>query len=465
MPLISSIAYLMLLGLVGYAALSLFLGCEKRPLAEVFALSGMLGCTMVPLILFWLSLAGARLGRTVLLGVFIASLFGLYPIWRKRGLVVPTWRMPRLTKVDWLLAPSLVLIVWSLITVTQLALKYPLIEWDGVSTWGFKAKILALASGPELHDYFHDFSLNFSHLDYPLLTPFLTAGLYGAIGEVDDTLGKAGILFLFWCYAIFVYVAARTHLPRYMAAAVTALAVSAPLVLRWAGQGTADMPLAIFYAGSIYYLVRWILGGTIGDAWLAGIFSVACLFTKNEGLPLAVINLFAATVFGWKNLPRARYARELGAVVIGCGVCALPWILFRHSLPHIDENYPGHLNLSVIASNRDRVPWLLNQFFLWMFRQPDSNFVWQLAAGALVIGLCTRPSPAALIMLFLLLAHLSVYLLAYTITPLPLDYLVFVTWKRLLLHTFPAGVFILMFSLSKIVPNPASASQSPISAE
>jgi hypothetical protein len=391
-----------------------------------------------------------------LLGIFITCVAVLYPLWRFRGFVAPKFAPAPFTKADWLLIPSLALIAWSLFTVTWLALKYPLIEWDAVSTWGYKAKVLTSAAIPHLDDYFRDQSLGFSHLDYPLLLPFLTAGYFAALGAVDDTLEKLNVLFLFWCYALFVYAVVRPLLPRAAAAAVAAIAVSAPMVLRWAGQGTADMPLAIFYAASILYLVRWIMSGASSDAWLAALFSAACLFTKNEGLALAVINLVAAAAFGSFARPRAQFLREFAWPALAAFLLLLPWIIFRHSLPHIDENYPAHLNPSTILGNLNRLPYLLGRFYAWMFNDPDSNFVWPLALGALCVGLVTRPSAAALVLLFLLLAQLAAYLLAYTISPLPLEDLVFVTLKRLLLHALPAGIFIIAFSFSKFLP-PAEA--------
>ena len=39
-------------------------------------------------------------------------------------------------------------------------------------------------------DLFHDASLSYSHLDYPLMVPFLTAGASAAMGTVDDQTGK-----------------------------------------------------------------------------------------------------------------------------------------------------------------------------------------------------------------------------------------------------------------------------------
>ena len=460
MPLLCTAAYLGLLLLAGYVLLGLLLGRAQRCLFEILALSGMLGGAAVPFLLFWLSLAGVKPSRAELLIIFLAALAALYPLRRWRGWVTPSRPAGGWSKADWLLLPSLALAAWSIYTVTAFAYKYPLIEWDAVSTWGFKAKAFSYAALPGLHDIFHDYSLNFSHLDYPLLVPFLTSGVYAALGEVNDTLGKSGVLFLFWSYALFVYAAVRPLLPRCVAGAITALAVSAPMVLRWAGQGTADMPLTIFYAGSIYYLTRWIIGGTAGDAWLAAIFSAACFFTKNEGLALAVINLITAAAFGWKARPRPRYFRELGGPALVALLVLLPWIIFRHSLPHIDENYPGHLNAANLGANLGRVPWLLGRFYAWMFADPDSNYLWQLALGAFLLGLFTRPSAAAWVLLFLVLGHLAAYLLAYIITPLPLDDLVFVTLKRLLLHALPAAIFIFAFSFSKILPHPETTNAS-----
>jgi len=460
MPSLILAAYGLLLLTAGYALLCLLLGRDRRHPAEILGLSGMLGSAAVPLLLFWLSLSGLKPSRTILLSIFFISLISLIPLKHFRGLVAPQWNGLQLTKTDWLLLPSVGIIVWSLFTVTHLALKYPLIEWDAVSTWGLKAKIFTDAPLSNLSDYFHDFSLSFSHLDYPLMVPFLTAGAYAALGNIDDTLGKIGVLFLFWSFAFFVYAALRSLLPRVFAMVLAAIVLSAPMVLRWAGQGTADMPLAIFYAGSVYYLTHWIIGGLASDAWLAGFFSVACVFTKNEGLALAVINLFAAAAFAWKNLPRSRYLRELGCTTAGAILCLLPWIIFRHSLPHIDENYPGHLNFATLLANDDRLPGLVKAFYNWMFFDPDGNYLWHLAVGTLVLGWFTRPSGAAYVLLFLLLAQLAAYLLAYVISPAPLGELVFVTLKRLLLHALPAAVFIVAFNLAKILPE-ATGNETP----
>jgi hypothetical protein len=90
-----------------------------------------------------------------------------------------------------------------------------------------------------------------------------------------------------------------------------------------------------------------------------------------------------------------------------------------------------------------------------MFFDADSNYLWQLALGALLVGIFTRTSGAAYVLLFLLLAQLGAYLLAYIISPAPLGELVFVTLKRLLLHALPAAVFITAFSLAKILPENA----------
>jgi len=47
------------------------------------------------------------------------------------------------------------------------------VEWDAFAIWGFKAKVLTHEALRPTPAYFHDLTLSYSHLDYPLMVPFL----------------------------------------------------------------------------------------------------------------------------------------------------------------------------------------------------------------------------------------------------------------------------------------------------
>ena len=68
--------------------------------------------------------------------------------------------------------------------IVAVALSSPLVEWDAFAIWGFKAKVLVHEALRPAPAYFHDLTLSYSHLDYPLMVPFLTAGAYAAMGTL-----------------------------------------------------------------------------------------------------------------------------------------------------------------------------------------------------------------------------------------------------------------------------------------
>jgi hypothetical protein len=446
----AAFAYLGLLWIAGYVLFCLIAGRAQSHPLEILGLSGLLGSSAVPTVLFWFSLAGIAPNRGLLGVLFAICLMALFGLKWKGRLVRPLWLRSKLTRADLWMVPFALPIGWLLWAATQEAMTHPLVTWDAFAVWGFRAKALYLDSIPHLHGYFHDQSLDFAPLDYPLLLPFLTAGGYAAMGGINESLGKLPVVFLLCCYVFFLYAALRSLLPRTLSLALTAAAVSAPMVMRFCVQGIPDMPLAIFYAASLWFAVRWMEGGPRSDAWLAALFSVACVFIKNEGVPLAIFNLLAMLVFARKH--QARAFRDLAIAAAAGLVCLLPWIIFRQSLPHVSENYPGHLNWATISANHGRLFLILQTYVNRMFFDANWSLHWLLIFVVFLGVNSVRPSRSARILLLLLVAHLAAYVLAYEITPYSLEALLMEPLDRLLLHVLPAGILQMAFSLAQIAP-------------
>jgi len=86
--------------------------------------------------------------------------------------------------------------------------------------------------------YFHDLTLSYSHLDYPLMVPFLTAGAYAAMGTVDDQTGKLVSVFLDVLIVPMVYLGLRWKLRRLPAACLSAILAMLPVMFRY---GASDV--------------------------------------------------------------------------------------------------------------------------------------------------------------------------------------------------------------------------------
>ena len=357
------------------------------------------------------------------------------------GIRPPSPRTTPLAAAVWLSA--VVLIAWSVAVTAIHALGYPLYDWDAFAIWGLKAKVLFDAPAGRA-SYFHDLPLSFSHLDYPLLVPFVTAGTYAAIGVVDDRLGKIAWPFLLVCWAIFLYGCARSRRSRVESAALTALGVGTPVMVQWAGAGNADVQLTIFYGASLYYLAAWIESRRAPDLRLAFVFTAACVFTKQEGLALAAVSAIVAVAFGGRTL------RDVGGALLLFAALAAPWLVWRLGLPRTDENYLGHLRVATLIANAGRLRIILKYLIATMSRTDLWGFLWYLSGVTLAIGVFSGPNRVVLSALTALLAgHFAANVLAYLVTPWAIEAQLSSTIHRVVLHMMPGALLILLFGLPR----------------
>ena len=128
------------------------------------------------MLLFWASLAGYAPSRSLLSAIAGLTLAGLFALRNKGRLIRIKLLAEPWEKGDvWAMAPAaLTLLALGVVLIN--AVSTPLQEWDAFAIWGLKAKVLFHAALRPIPLYFHDLSLSYSHLDYPLLVPFLVPG-------------------------------------------------------------------------------------------------------------------------------------------------------------------------------------------------------------------------------------------------------------------------------------------------
>jgi hypothetical protein len=130
----------------------------------------------------------------------------------------------------------------------------------------------------------------------------------------------------------------------------------------------------------------------------------------------------------------------------------LPWAIFRHGLPHVDENYLGRLDTATVTANLPRVRVILAYFYYNTLEPIPYYCLWLLTGVAFLTGLFKRAGLAPLILLSLLLGLGLADGLAYLISPLPINELILVTLDRLLLQAFPAAILLTASSLAPVFP-------------
>ena len=434
--------YLLLIVLTGYVLISLIHPAKRMGVVPLAGLAAAVGAGTVGSLLFWASLMGFVPSRRLLAVLCCLAAVGWLLLKRKNRLIQVQFLASDHDKPNgWLVALLLVMGAGLALMVTG-ALATPLTEWDSLAIWGLKAKVLAHEALRPVPDYFHDLTLSYSHLDYPLMVPFLTAGAYAAMGTVDDQTGKLVSLFLDLLMVPLLYTGLRWKLPRLPAVCLCAILTLLPVMFRYAGVGCADLPLAMFYTGGIFYAAKWIEEQQRHDLILAILFSAFAAFTKNEGLVLALTIGLVILGFGLGRGQRRAWAGGMGFFA---GLLAInaAWLIWRGDLPRTHEDYGSKLSPAIVIANLPKLKQILPVMAVQTVEFPCWGMLWILLGMMTLLGWRAFARRHVLAVWMLLAQHLMIYALVYSVTPWEFSALVSVTMDRLLLHAVPAVILLI----------------------
>ena len=407
MALLTCCLYLLLIVLVGYTLLSVIHPSCQITIVQLIGLGPAIGAGTMGLLLFWASLIGFAPSRNGLAIIGVLTLASLLVMKKKNRLARIKILANDWEKGDgWMIVP-LAVTAAGLIMIAVVALSSPLTEWDAFAIWGFKAKVLAHQALRPIPAYFHDLTLSYSHLDYPLMVPFLTAGAYAAMGTIDDQTGKLVSVFLDVLLVPMVYLGLRWKLRRLPAACLTAMLTLLPVMFRYAGVGCADLPLTMFYAGSILYVAKWIDRQQKQDLILAILFSAFAAFTKNEGMVLALMNGAVLLGFGlWGGRRRA----WVGAAAFFAGLLVMDagWLIWSRCLPHTHEDYGSKLLSSALVTHLPRLKEIIPAMLAQMAEFHIWGLLWIMAGVLALLGWRALTRPCVLALWILLGLHLMI---------------------------------------------------------
>jgi 4-amino-4-deoxy-L-arabinose transferase-like glycosyltransferase len=319
------------------------------------------------------------------------------------------------------------------------ALAFRLYEGDAYAIWGLKAKVIAAEGIVPRPSYFTDVSLSYSHLDYPLMVPFLMSGVYGVLGRVDDQMAKLSLPVLYFGLLCLVFAFSKRRSTTPMAFAVTAIVMGAPVMLRWAGSGNADVPLTAFYIASVIFLLEWGEDLNWRSCMLCGVMSAFAAFTKNEGLVLGALNCIVIFLLPTRSTNwRCRLA-GVGLWVAVFVVLILPWVFWSSEIPRTHENYIAHLRFSEITGNVFRLPIILAEFGRQIVSVWRYGLLWLIMITIAIVRWRTFRDRTILMVWLLFLLHLGIYALIFLVTPWNVHEHLSVALDRLVLHVVPLG--------------------------
>lgn len=297
------------------AGLLSILDRERRPgLAEAFVA----GAAGVPLALFLLSWAGLPL-------TLLATLPLLAPhLWRPR---VPHAALPR---PDRAALPLLLLLAVCLLLVWGRAAWQPDDAWDSRTHWGVVARLLYHRGTVHIDDL-RDPAFLLDHPRYPLGLPLLEWSYFALEGGTPDDTVRLLFPFFYVALGAMVWGMAGREAPSPGREVVLVSALALPgLVLALDGGASsayADVPLAALAALHVTAAMRWLDDGSPGAARVAALAAAGMLFTKQQGIPLAVGSLALLLL-----LARAGTRRTLALPVAAVLAALAPWWAFQSTL-------------------------------------------------------------------------------------------------------------------------------------
>jgi hypothetical protein len=431
-----------------------------------------LGLGFLPLFLFYLSFAGFELNNQniAIIWIFFSALSFLLMLLHKRKGKKQEIKREKSECQKEKLKPITILLCLVIMVAIAFAFFYslskPLDTHDALYHWGYKAKVLYFERTIKSSS-FTDFSGSIvriqTHPDYPLLVPFLEFHISVSIGKYDDRLIKALFPFSFLLLILLYWRFNRKFFSLDFSLLSTIFIISIPLIY-YQEQirsilpdyqnvilgGNADLPLALFYTASSFYLFQWIKNRHFGDILMAALFSSFGCFTKNEGLMLissSWLALIIITIFCFK---KNRNKGLMGAAIFLTlsFVLILSWIIYQSGLPHIAENYPQQMRISIIMRNLSRLPEILFYLVKEFGRVLLWGSIWILFFTTLIL---TRKEKMDTGIKFLSLAILINTLLIigiYIITPWELENILRLrVTSRLLLQMAPVVIFITFYQI------------------
>jgi|ERR1017187_4418047 hypothetical protein len=412
------------------AGMTVFYGLEREPenyfRLERLAYCWPLGMAALGMPMFLLSLCGYKLNVLVIIGGVAgaaAIVFGL-----RRAPVVEYWRCrskynpprERLTEFEWMLIVIIVACLGARIVASSLT---PMYDWDGVCTWGVKAKILFYGSLKSSMKYFQLAEFRCINQNYPLLWPLMYTWVCTVLGRWDDLAMIAVINPLNLVTLVgLLYFTLRKSNSRTVTLLVASLASSLPTTIHYTVCAQADVPLMLLSGASLFLLFDWMRHRRRGSILLAAVLMGGAMFTKEEGRLVFVAQcggtaLVILTL--WKSAERRKLLGQWVAFVVIAGLWVLPWLLFRRTI-HVWEQYFGPLGLSTLRWREIPNLWRVMLHNTLVFYNgvglPKWNFLWPVVVLFLLASKAPRQAPWNFVMAILLLHVFGlsiVYLCSY----------------------------------------------------
>ena len=320
-------------------------------------------------------------------------------------------------------------------------------QWDAWATWNLRARYL-YRGGDHWKETFTR-AVASTNPDYPLLLPTTVAQGWHIVGE-ETQLIPVLVAFLFtFSTAGILYSFLRIHREAFQARLGSLALLCSPLFLDQGSSQMADIPLSCYYLltiGFVTFTQTRPEDRNIGLA-LAGISAGFAAWTKNEGslFLLAILLISIPSLLRKKD---GRASSSIRFLLVGTAPALVSLLVFKFYL-----SSSGYLLMkgeqAFIEGLTDAHRWLYvaQQFFYEFLRVGRQKIFLPLILliYGLILGFQKQSFRFIGVPFACIVLCLAGYFVFYMVTPLDYHWQIQTSLYRLVLHVFPALLFLFFF--------------------
>ena len=324
---------------------------------------------------------------------------------------------------------------------------------DAMAIWNFAARFM-FRSGVDYPSLLRAFDPS-HHFDYPLFIPGAIAAQWHLTGWEDWAVVR-------WTHGAFLLPLAaltfeimRGFMNARTAAAGSAAILLTPALLIWGQRQYADSHTSFAFLGAAGFLALLLHSSRapVDRSMTAGLFLGALPWTKNEGIPLALLLLVVFMVLARRHGKTAGQRIPGRAIAIGAAFFVTALVLFKTAWPPANDLLSrGRSTLLTYLLSQERWITVLKSYggefapclALSRRRWGASLILLSLLFALFVVRRRWRQGPFQLMTLWVVLLSWGGWILVYVLTPQELEWHLTTSMNRLVLQIVPAHLLLLI---------------------
>ncbi|HEY2933223.1 MAG TPA: glycosyltransferase family 39 protein [Acidobacteriota bacterium] len=345
-------------------------------------------------------------------------------------LLIVCCRIPfrKLVIISW---KELLLVLWISVAGLQVfahVVISPVVEWDALAMWIFKGKAIAIDGwiSPQFLNWARHFQAS-----YPWNVPMMHAWVARFTGHFSENATVWIYMIYFLSMLMILYSLARLYFARAASLLFIALYTAIPSTVSITFNRDADMILGSLIAAAMLLILRHQQRPSRGNCVLLGLTVFLCCWTKIEGLVFCGLLLLPYLILMHH---RSQTPHNGGLVTANLGGCVIGFIAFfgpKHVFAAATYFASGMAPFGGFTAATEKAMGIVWFAGTELMHLRSWNLLWLLP----VILIILKRDPFS--MKWLLLAHVSVYLIVYFVTPLDWRWQMTTSFHRVLFHTVP----------------------------